>query len=318
MYDEAILQYKRAIDLDNDYRLAYNYLGYAYAHKGMKEQTLEALRKYLSLCPDEVNPHDSLAEIYMNLIGDYNTAELYFKTAVQINPDFAPHKLAELYQLEGQYKKAEALLRKTLNKETLLSSGINYFLLARLYFEKGDYEQTLNLIKSGKVWLPSYVNLYWLSGLTYLKQNRLQDAEQELNQLKKIDPESKNYFHLSGQIHLANNNYHLAIQDLQKSSKMIQFISWYYYEHREFYKYALADAYFKKGELDKAIRECQEIIADNPNWARAYYLLGLNYEKNDSYENANEAYNAFLKTWQTADRDLPSIKYASQRIQSFK
>jgi serine/threonine protein kinase/predicted Zn-dependent protease len=317
MFDEAILQFKSVIELDNDYRLAYNSLGYAYAYKGMKDKAIDALKKYLSLCPNEVNPYDSLAEIYMNLIGDYTTAEHYFKTAVQLNPHFAPHKLAELYQLMGRYQKAEEILSDILAKETLVVSGIKYFLLARLHYEKGEFEKTIYFLDTAEKLLPSYKNIYWLSGLTYLKMNNLQEAEKNLAKLKKIDPEEKNYFHLSGHIHLAKENYPEAWQAIQHSINMIHFIAWIYYEHREYYKYTLAEAYLSMGKTEDAIRVCQEIITDNPNWAKSHYLLGRIYEQNGSVNNALKSFKTFLEIWQDADKNLPEIIYAEQQIQSY-
>jgi len=318
MYDEAIFQFKRAIDLDNEYRLAYNYLGYAFAHKGMKEEALGAFNQYLSLCPEEFNPYDSLAEIYMNLIGDYDKAEKYFKKAVAINPDFAPHKLAEVYQLMGQYNKAEKLLQETLNKETLLTTGIKNFLLARLYYEKGEYDEVDKLIETSKRLMPSYTNLYWLSGLTNLKKNRLNNALKDLEHLQKMDPNGKNTFHLSGSIHLEKGNFNEALQELKKPIKMTHFISWNYYEHREYYAYCLADGYFKSGDIDKAIEICQDLIIDNPNWARAYLLLGRIHEQNGNNDEALKAFETFLTTWHTADKEISDIVYASNRIEALK
>jgi len=320
MYDEAIFQYKRAIDLDNEYGYgkAYNYLGYAYARKGMEEEAVAAIQKYVSLRPDVVNPYDSLGEIYMNLIGNYKEAEKAFLKALQIKSDFSPNKLAELYLLKGQYHKAEIILRNILYKKVILPISIKYFLLARLYYEKEEFDKALDLIREGKGFKPSCANLYWISGLVHLKKNRLQEAEQELEQLKTMDPDNKNIYHLSGNIYLAKKDYKKAIRALKKPCQMIPYISWFSYEHRESYKQSLAEAYIQKGDLNKALGECQNIIADNPNWARVYYLLGQIYEQKGENVRAVDAYNKFLNSWPEADRDLPTIIRASQRIESLK
>jgi serine/threonine protein kinase/uncharacterized protein HemY len=318
MYDEAVLQFKKAIDLDNEYRLAYNYLGYTYAYKGMKEEAVSAINKYIELSPDEVNPYDSMGEIYMNLIGDYEKAEEYFKKALNINPDFTPHKLAELSILKGQFQDAEVLYQKSFPKETLLSPGVKYFLMARLNYKKGNYEKCSTLAETGKKLLPSYGNLYWLSGLANLKQNKITLAKKDIDHLRSVDPENKNYFHLLGKVFLVDQNYEQALLNLEKPVQMIDFISWYYYEHLEFYKNELAEAFLLKGDIKTAVKLCDEVIASNPNWANSYYLLGQIYDQTNSYDEALNAYRSFLNIWENADRDLAKIKYALLRIEDIK
>ncbi len=318
MYDEAIDQYKLAIELDPEYREAYNRLGYAYAHKGMKKEAIDQLEKYVSLTPDEVNPYDSIGELYMNLIGDYNKAEEAFLKAFQIMPDFAPHKLAELYQLKGQYKKAEELILGSLTQKNLLPDGVKYFLLGKLYYEREEYEKAFKMVQKARILSPSYDKLYWLTGLIQLKRNNLKGAEANLTQLAKIDSGSTSYYHLLGNLYLVKGNYNSAIVALKKSIQKIGIMPTSYLEHREFYNQSLAEAYFKKGDQDVALDKCSNIIKNNPNWAVAYYLLGQIYEKKGWAKKAMKAYRMFLNKWEEADKDIPKVVRASQRIAILK
>ena len=318
MYDEAIEQYKMALDLDNQYRAAQNYLGYAYARKGMKHEAISAIQKYVSLAPGEVNPYDSLGELYMNLMGDYERAENSFEKAIFIDPEFFPQKLAEVYQLKGQYHKADSLFQEFLDREYILQKESKYFLLARLYYEWRDYDKAQEYLRKAELYRPISGKIHWLSGLIHLKCNQRREAAKDVRQLTQSDPDSENYFHLLGQISLADASYARAIQLMQKAIEKIDYIAWSYIEHREFYHESLAEAYFQRGDFDRAIRHCLNIITDNPNWAGAYFLLGKIYEQKGQKASALKAFKDFLHVWCSADRDLYQIVYASQRIESLE
>lgn len=318
MFDQAIFQYQRALDLDSKYREAYNRLGYAYAHKKMKKEAIASLKKYVKLAPDDANSHDSLGEVYMNLIGDYRKAEKALLKAYEIRSDFTPHKLAEVNQLQGKYREAEALMRQSLMMKGMVPEGYKYFLMARLHFQKMDYQKALNYIETAKKRLPSYGKSYWLSGLTHLKLDRLPEATNDLNELAKIDSNTIAYFHLLGNVHLERGDEDLAVQTLKKSVQMIDGIGDSYVDHWEYYQQTLAEAYFEAGDMDSAITECQSIVNDNPSWARAYYLMGRIHEQKGLNEEALGFYRQFLKIWDDADRDLPEIVDALQRIDRLK
>ena len=67
MYDNkvAIEHYKKAIDLDKNYALAYNTLGYAQFSLGNYEAAEMAFKTYINLIPDRPNPYDSYADLLL-------------------------------------------------------------------------------------------------------------------------------------------------------------------------------------------------------------------------------------------------------------
>ena len=315
MFNEAIDQYKRVLDLDPGFRDAYNRLGYAYAHLGMKKEAMEYMAKYVSLAPDEVNPYDSLGELYMNLMGDYDNAEKAFLKAYQMQPEFAIHKLAEVYRLKGQYKKAEELIRGVLHRTIPISEGGKYFFLSWLFFDREEYTKAFEIIQTAVRKMPSYRKSHWLAGLIHLEFNRTEKAEDCLSNLAKIDSNSTFYYHLAGAIQLARGNIESALAALEKPIHMTQGIYRSYTEHREFYRQCLARAYLQTNDLSRALEVCHSIISDNPNWARAYHLLGEIHEKQGMKREAIDSYQMLLTKWPEADGDLPIIVKTRERIE---
>jgi tetratricopeptide (TPR) repeat protein len=319
LYDKAIYQFERAIDIDPAYGIAYNYLGYTYAHKGMKEESLEALYKYASLAPDPVNPYDSLGEIYMNLLGDYNKAEECFQKAYNLNPNYAPQKLAEVFQLKGMYWEAKTLVENIVTKKTVLPEYAKYFLLARLHFQKEEYAQAQNFIQIALSLEPEFPASHWLSGLIHLKLGRPEEVKHDLqSMLLKSDSDSAYSYHLMGMYSLSVGDRDGAIAALRKPLELIEYISTFYTYHREYFHQSLAEAYFKTGDLKTAEATCLEILDSNPNWAPVLFLMGQIYEKMGNSEKASGAYQRFLSVWQSADRDHPSVQEALNRIAHFK
>jgi tetratricopeptide (TPR) repeat protein len=67
LYEKAILEYGRAIDLDRHYHRPYNGLGDAFAAEGKPEEAIGAYRKAIRMEPSDPEPHDSLGELFRDL-----------------------------------------------------------------------------------------------------------------------------------------------------------------------------------------------------------------------------------------------------------
>lgn len=106
-YEKAIDHYKKVLEIDPNYKLTYNQLGYAYAYTGRFDEAVSILKKYVAVAPDEPNPYDSLGEIYL-LMGEYQLAEQSFQQALTINENFyaSIDQLANIFIDKGDFKQA--------------------------------------------------------------------------------------------------------------------------------------------------------------------------------------------------------------------
>ena len=86
--DEAINGFKRVLEINPNYALAYNNLGYLYAQLGDYDQAVVNLQKYAFIAPEQANPFDSLGEIYI-MIGRYDEALEQFERALAVKPNFS-------------------------------------------------------------------------------------------------------------------------------------------------------------------------------------------------------------------------------------
>jgi tetratricopeptide (TPR) repeat protein len=88
-----------------------------------------------------------------------------------------------------------------------------------------------------------------------------------------------------------------------------------------FLKDVLARAYWKKGDLDKAIAEYERLTTIDPNNQIRYlihplyrYRLGQIYEQKDLKDKAKAQYERFLDGWKDADSSHPEIADAKKRL----
>ena len=85
--DRAIEAFRKALELDPNYGLVHNELGYIYLRRGDYPKAVEHLQKYAALSPGEANPLDSLAEAYF-WMGRLDESLAKYQEALKIKPDF--------------------------------------------------------------------------------------------------------------------------------------------------------------------------------------------------------------------------------------
>jgi tetratricopeptide (TPR) repeat protein len=76
-----------AIKIDSRFAPAYNSLGYTEWKLGNNTQSEEAIKKYISLLPENPNPYDSYGEILLN-IGKYDESIKQYNIALTKDPTF--------------------------------------------------------------------------------------------------------------------------------------------------------------------------------------------------------------------------------------
>ena len=105
----------RSIDLDPRYTIPYNQLGYAYRFQGKMVDAEKTFRRYSELLPSDPNPHDSYAELLMQL-GRFDESIAEYRKALEIDPLFpsALVGIANDQVLQGKGEEARATLKEAL------------------------------------------------------------------------------------------------------------------------------------------------------------------------------------------------------------
>ncbi len=115
--DEAIVEFKKAIEMDSQFSAAYTSLGAAYGQKGIIDQSISASKMAIELDPRNATAYYNLGNAF-GKEGNYEEAFASFYKAIELDPGYAgPHYgLAVCYYATGHFElaaehadKAEAL-----------------------------------------------------------------------------------------------------------------------------------------------------------------------------------------------------------------
>ena len=107
MYDEAIAECKKAIEINPNLAMAHNNLGLVYHEKGMYDEEIAEYKKAIEINPNLAMAHNNLGLAY-RMKGMYDKAIAEYKKAIEINPNYADahNKLAVAYYFKGEYSLA--------------------------------------------------------------------------------------------------------------------------------------------------------------------------------------------------------------------
>lgn len=110
-FEQAERLYRRLIEIDPNWVLAQNHLGYTAMAQGDWKRAEEQFEIYRYLAPDQANPHDSLGELLL-LTGRFEEARREFEAALAIKPDFVASwgNLVTLELIDGRFDEAERIL----------------------------------------------------------------------------------------------------------------------------------------------------------------------------------------------------------------
>jgi serine/threonine protein kinase/thioredoxin-like negative regulator of GroEL len=172
---------------------------------------------------------------------------------------------------------------------------------------------------------------FWLA-IAYIKMGDVEKAGALFKEYKGMIPDcmQKNYQPalscLEGNIALAKRNYPQAVRDLESDVATMSKECFDHWNHSQAFDLdCLGDAYFQRGDLAKAGETYKRIFdLQGGRWewgaiyAKAYYKMGLVYERMNDKPHAREYYTKFLDLWKDADAGLPEVPDAKARLATLK
>jgi len=142
MLDEAVAEYKNAIEIKGDYAYAYYNLGFAYNRKGLVDEAIEKYKKSIELNPQFDQAFNDLGIAYRRK-GEMDEAIAAYQKAIEINPDFAQarYNLANVYSKKEMRAEAMAEYQKALEIDPDFGEAHNNLSFA--YYREGNYEKAI-------------------------------------------------------------------------------------------------------------------------------------------------------------------------------
>ncbi len=314
--DEAIGKYKEALAIKPDFYSSCKGLAYSYALKEDYLETMNWIDQFIERAP---TPTAKWEGIWLKGYFDYFLGRW-------------DRSLAEYLALKKQAEKAEfAYGSATIDWITgYIYSDLGQFDLARKAFQGWrDYNFKQNPSARTSNAAQDSFQLGWVD----LKQGRVDAAKVRLAEIEPLLPavDSANkkdmtflYELLGAEVWLAEGSIDKAIALAEKivpQDPPLMNTPDLAITNQPFIKDVLARAYWKKGELDKAISEYKRLMTIDPQSQLRllihplyHYRLGRIYEEKGEKAQAREQYQKFLEFWKDADPGHPEIAEAKKRL----
>jgi len=332
-FDKSIWAINKYISIAPDEPNPYDTRGDLYAYNGKLDQAIESYKKALEIKPDFYMSLENLGNMYL-FKREYVKAESCYQV-VSSNPDkdtrsWGRTLLAYIPLYQGKFEEALEVLNNGIAADKMEqvegAQILKFFMKAVIYREKDlnlavkETEKCLEIIHSFDPddkfsWQHYYVLV--------LAENRdFEKAEQVTEALKKNIEEKDStakwmYWYAAGCIEFSKGNLEKSVANFERLVEADPYFpNWF----------LLAKAYLASGRLGEAVAEFEKILSTyDSNRAfntiravKAYYLLGLAYEKSGWNKKAIEQYEEFLEIWKNADPGIPEVEDAKKRLDKLR
>jgi serine/threonine protein kinase/predicted Zn-dependent protease len=322
LYDIARQIMTGALNDYPDFTGLYNQSTLIYACQGEYDSALDEVDKAISL-DGGVGELAFKGDIFI-LKENISEAENIYKK-FKVNTARAVGFL-KLYLLQGKFEE----MKTTLERVPALQTP-----LAHLYLKTGEFDKALeefdkrldDAVKNDRV--TEQIFMVYLKGKAHLGKKSISGAEKTARELRDLIQDSlfkkliRLHHHLMGMIELERENYPIAIDYFKKAIRLLPYTRDGRREFRALFINSLAEAYFKAGDLVKALEEYKRIasltfprIWDGDIYARSFYMMGKIYESMGKKAQAREAYSRFLELWNDADSGIPEVNDARKRLEA--
>jgi eukaryotic-like serine/threonine-protein kinase len=186
--EKAIQNFMDAKDLDQNYAKAWSGLADAYllqSAPGTKgavtpEQAFKtaklAAQKAIELDNTSSESYTSLGLISLRYEWDWKTAETYFRTAINLNPDSLSPRLGLLNVLRLQKRFDEAIVESQKVKEIDPISITYEIQIALIHYRNYDFEQADKILTELKQRFPSDITVKYIHSYILLRTDRFKEA----------------------------------------------------------------------------------------------------------------------------------------------
>jgi tetratricopeptide (TPR) repeat protein len=185
--EEAIDQFRRAVDVDPAFVEAYTNLGNFLAQRGFRDEAIVHLQHALQIEPTFVNAHNTLGNILAD-IGALDEAIQHFRKALQTNPQSAMthYNLGRTLAKHGDAEEAIVQYRQSLEIDPGDVDVHNN--LGLLLFSQGNIDQAILQFREAIRVNPNYAKAYFNLGKVDAQQDRLDEAIANFQKALQIQP----------------------------------------------------------------------------------------------------------------------------------
>jgi len=297
--EKALEYYHNALELDRNYSIALNRIGYCYSYVGNHVKAIEAFEEYNKL-DQSANSFDSLGDGYFyagELGSSLGMKELAISTDEKSVP-WAYETLTDIEILKARYQEAEKMLAKY---RQLRRSNIDQATVLRKqaymdYLNKDYKTAALKINRALTAFDSAEINdnsaeAHWLKGIILSASGQTNDSKLELDWLKnfkekyKLTQENflapyKYYIHLEALLKEQDKDFAGAEENYKSLLTMKPRLSyWITYYNYQFFHSQYAAFLMRRQKYPEALQEINRCLEFNANYIPALWLKAETLEK---------------------------------------
>ncbi len=195
--DEAMIHYRKALEIDPHYADAHNELGRALIDKGRLGEADAHCRKALEIDPDCAEAHNNLGNVLANR-GQSDEAIARYQKALEIKPDFAEahHNLGNALANRGQSDEAIAQYQMALEIKPDYAEAHNN--LGNALANRGHSNAAIAQYQMALEIKPNYTRAYNNLGVAFARLGRFDEAMIQYQKALEIKPDYAEAHHNLG------------------------------------------------------------------------------------------------------------------------
>jgi tetratricopeptide (TPR) repeat protein len=266
--DEAMAQYRKALELDSDYPEAHNGIGLLLDAEGKTEEAKDHYRQAIASRPSFAEAHNNLGAIF-DLEGKSGEAIAEYEKALALRPDFADARknLGVVLAREGRRDEAEAQYRQALATKPDYADAHNN--LGVILARTGKTEEAISHYMKALASRPDYAEAHANLGHELLRSGKLEEAYSHLARALDVDVKLVEAQADMGTLLAAQGKFEESRMHLEESLRLSP--------NQPDVHNNLGFVLLRLGQIDKAIVECNEVLKSKPESVDAHFNLGMAY-----------------------------------------
>lgn len=316
-YDEAVIKYLQAVDLEPDISTYYANLGGAYQKMGEDELAAEAFAQAMALDPNQDSAYNKQGDLFYNEEQYAEAAEQY-RQAIAINPGKALYhaNLGNAYKKMGEYEPAAAEYQTAVELDPAYDYAWNQW--GNLLYEQGDYAGAAAKYEQAVAIDPSDAIYYSNLGGAYRELGEYEQAAAAYEAAVGVDPNYDEAWNRWGNALYSLADYAGAAAKYEQAIAVDP--------ENATYRANLGGAYYEQGEYELAAAAYEAATTIDPyyddawnRWGNALYLLedyagaAAKYQQAIAIYPDDEVYHANLGAayYQQGEYELAAAAYAA-------
>jgi len=179
-YAEAIVQFKKALELNPNDASMINHVAHASVYAEDYEQTKEYIELHSTVSPPD--PYNLFIHAYMFTgMGDFSAAQSKYEELLAIKPDYlwGIFSLSYLHALKEDYQTSFDLIEDSITKSTTSGEvALGYFYKGNYHYWLGEFDKALIELNRAEELAEEVENVYiqiwaeWMKGVNYLEKRK--------------------------------------------------------------------------------------------------------------------------------------------------